>query len=267
MLSSHTDPRVRVFTHARSMGVAAARNRGIHEARTEWIALLDDDDLWAPNKLRVQMDGARRTGADFVYCAAAHVDGDLQVIRIEAAPDPDSLAALMLSHNAMPAGSSNVIVRRQLVIDLGGFDDRFSHLADWDLWLRLTQRATGLACDEVLVGYVKHADNMLGLRTRDLFGEFAPLAAKHREASRSYGREFDRVVVARWVAETHRRAGRRVDAAAAYLRAVRFGDRRSVGSFLKTIVESDPRVRPRAAERGSDPEWLQLMRAPRGTRS
>jgi hypothetical protein len=74
------------------------------------------------------------------------------------------------------------------------------------------------------VGYVKHADNMLGLQARDFFAELERLAAKHREASRAHGREIDRVEVARWVAATHRRAGRRTDAAAAYLRAVRFGD-------------------------------------------
>jgi glycosyltransferase involved in cell wall biosynthesis len=263
MLSAHEDPRVRVITHAQSLGVAAARNHGISEARTEWIALLDDDDLWAPSKLRVQLAAARETNAGFVYCAAAHVDADLRVIKTEAAPDPDSLAALMLSYNAMPAGSSNVIVRRSLLVELGGFDDRFVHLADWDLWLRLSQCATGAACDEVLVGYVKHADNMVGNRERGLFAELSDLAAKHREASRAYGREFDRVAVAKWVAETHRRAGRRTDAAAAYLRAVRLGDRRSLRSLLRTLVESEPHAEPWTPQRESDPVWLELWREPR----
>jgi hypothetical protein len=185
------------------------------------------------------------------------------VILIEAAPDPDSLAALMLSYNAMPAGSSNVIVRRSLLVELGGFDVRFFHLADWDLWLRLSQGATGAACDEVLVGYVKHADNMVENRERDLFAELGDLAAKHREASRAYGREFDRAAVAKWVAATHRRAGRRTDAAAAYLRAVRLGDRRSLGSLLRMLVESEPHVEPWAPQCGSEPVWLQLWREPR----
>jgi glycosyltransferase involved in cell wall biosynthesis len=263
MLRAHEDPRVHVITHAQSLGVAATRNHGIREARTEWIALLDDDDLWAPSKLSVQLAAARETNADFVYCAAAHVDADLRVILIEAAPDPDSLAALMLSYNAMPAGSSNVIVRRSLLVELGGFDVRFFHLADWDLWLRLSQGATGAACDEVLVGYVKHADNMVENRERDLFAELGDLAAKHREASRAYGREFDRAAVAKWVAATHRRAGRRTDAAAAYLRAVRLGDRRSLGSLLRMLVESEPHVEPWAPQCGSEPVWLQLWREPR----
>jgi glycosyltransferase involved in cell wall biosynthesis len=52
------DPRVRLIRHDVSQGVSAARNRGIAEARAEWIAFLDDDDLWAPDKLSFQLTAA-----------------------------------------------------------------------------------------------------------------------------------------------------------------------------------------------------------------
>ena len=47
-LAEMSDPRVRVIRHERARGVAQARNAGIAAARGTWIALLDDDDLWAP---------------------------------------------------------------------------------------------------------------------------------------------------------------------------------------------------------------------------
>src|ERR671936_561680 len=57
---------VRLIRIAPSCGVAHARNRGIAAARGEWIALLDDDDVWAPDRLRRMLTVARATGADAV---------------------------------------------------------------------------------------------------------------------------------------------------------------------------------------------------------
>lgn len=266
MARSLDERRVRVVTHPRPLGVAAARNRGIEEARAVWVALLDDDDLWAPDKLRIQLTVARETGAEFVYCAAAHVDDELRVIMIELAPAPDIIALLMLSNNVMPAGASNVIVRRTVLDGLGGFDRHFQHLADWDMWVRLTQRHLGAACDDVLVAYVKHAGNMVGLRESDVFDELDRLSAKHRTVCEAYGRDFERVDVARWVAETHRRAGRRLRAAAAYWRAVQSGHRGSLGSIARTLVESAAHRRAAVSRGGADPPWLESVREASGVR-
>src|SRR4051794_21640954 len=57
------DARVRVIRHAHALGVSAARNRGVAEARGQWIAFCDDDDLWAPDKLELQIAEADRAGA------------------------------------------------------------------------------------------------------------------------------------------------------------------------------------------------------------
>ena len=57
------DPRLRILRHATRQGVSQARNTAIEAARGEWIAFLDDDDLWSPRKLRVQLDLGAATGA------------------------------------------------------------------------------------------------------------------------------------------------------------------------------------------------------------
>ena len=66
--------RVRVIRHDVPKGPASARNTGIAEARGRWVALLDDDDLWAPAKLRRKLDVAEETGADFVFCGVVMAD-------------------------------------------------------------------------------------------------------------------------------------------------------------------------------------------------
>src|SRR2546423_14232984 len=55
------DARIRVLDESPPAGVSAARNRGIQSAAGDWIAFLDDDDLWSPDKLRNQLAAARET--------------------------------------------------------------------------------------------------------------------------------------------------------------------------------------------------------------
>ena len=57
------DPRVRLIRHDTPRGVSAARTEGAATARCDWLAFLDDDDLWAPDKLASQIQAARRPAA------------------------------------------------------------------------------------------------------------------------------------------------------------------------------------------------------------
>lgn len=211
------ESRVRVVRHDACRGVARARNAGIEVARGEWVAFLDDDDLWSPRKLRVQLDEAARQGASFVYAAAVLLDEIWSAIRTVPAPSAENLERQLLASYVIPAGSSNVVARAESLRGLGGFDENLFQLADWDLWLRLAQSGRAAACDEVLLGYVVHPQNMLVSDRRDVVREFDYLVEKHRVASRRSGVPFDRVGFSRWVAGGHRQAGRRLAAARVYL--------------------------------------------------
>lgn len=68
------DQRLRVIRLKTNIGVAEARNRGVAAAKAEWIAFLDSDDLWEPDKLARQLKTAEETGASIVYTAAACID-------------------------------------------------------------------------------------------------------------------------------------------------------------------------------------------------
>ena len=212
------DPRVRVLRSPERRGVAQARNLGVEAARGEWVAFLDDDDLWSPTKLRAQLDAAARARADFVYGSAVVVDEALRVRHRQPAPPAHGIAREMLVRNAIPGGGSNVMARTALVRRLRGFDASLSVLADWDLWIRLALQAPAAACPSVLVAYLSHPGNMVVRGEYDTLREFRSLVEKHRNASRAAGVCFDRRRVYRYFARGHRRAGRRLDAARTYLR-------------------------------------------------
>src|SRR3954467_10808318 len=104
------DPRVTVLRNPSSRGVAHARNRGIERAAHPWIAFLDDDDRWSPDKLRVQLDRARVEDADFVYTAGLAVAAaDGRVLWSSPAFGPEELRRGIRSRNLVFAGSSNVL--------------------------------------------------------------------------------------------------------------------------------------------------------------
>ena len=219
LIASLEDARVRVVTHPSSVGVARSRNDGIAAATAPWVAFLDDDDVWAPVKLRTQLDRLAATGTDFVYSSAVDVSEDGTIGRCDRAPAPDRLVPGLLEQNLIPAGSSNVLASTRLVREVGGFDEGLSHAADWDLWIRLAFAARAAACDGILVAYTLHAANMLVTDAKRVGHEFSYVAAKHRGVAERHGVRVDRSAYYRWVADGHRRAGRRAMAARSYLRA------------------------------------------------
>lgn len=267
------DERLRVARHEERHGVARARNTGIAEARGEWIAFLDDDDIWSPRKLRLQIDAARSQGAGFAYGASVWVDETRRFLYGHEAPEPATLRMQLLRRNVMWSGCSNVVVRTDLVRRVGGFDAALFQLADWDLWLRLAREAPAACCSEVVVGYTRHSENMLLMDPEDVFREFEYLVEKHRAASEEFGVDFDQAWFARWVATGHLRAGRRLAAARAYLRGVR--TTRSVGNVARAAAAllGNPAVGvgrrmlamlpgwlPAGEHTATEPEWLRLYR-------
>jgi glycosyltransferase involved in cell wall biosynthesis len=268
-LAGVADPQLRVIRHERARGVAGARNAGIAAAHGEWVAFLDDDDLWSPRKLRLQLDAAYAAGAAFVYGGAAAVADDRSWLYSLKPADPGVLASTLLSRNVLWGGCSNVMARTDLLRRLGGFDERLFQLADWDLWIRLAHAGRAAACLEVVVGCIVHPRSMLLTSRDDVFEEFKYIEEKHRDATEASGIRFDRSLFTRWVALGHRRAGRRFRAARVYLTgAVANRDPGNVPRALAAVLGERPAAWARAAvgrnetENGPDvePAWLARYR-------
>jgi glycosyltransferase involved in cell wall biosynthesis len=216
-LAAIADSRLRVIRHERARGQSMARDSGVAAARAPWVAFLDDDDRWAPDKLRTQLDAATAAGADFVYCAAVTTDVDGRVRDYLPAPAPEVLRQRIRARNVIPAGSSNVVARADLLRRVGGFDPALTHLADWDLWIRLAETGHPVACPEPLVAYVLHQGN-IHLDHADLDTEARLLRAKHVRSS--LPGTLDRADLDGWAAWAQLRRGRQLQAARLFALAV-----------------------------------------------
>jgi len=208
------DRRVRLVRNDANRRLPASRNVGADVARGEWLAFLDDDDLWSPRKLRAQLDTARVTGASWVYAKCVVVNGVGRPLEVHPFPDPDELGALLLGGNHVPGGGSNVIIRTETFQEIGPFDEGLRFFEDWDLWLRLVQAARPGTCAEILVARVEHGANMLFRDRADIGADFERVLAKHGPVSGE-----QRQAVAEWMAHEHMRAGLTLRASGLYARA------------------------------------------------
>ena len=223
-LAELTEPRLRVLRHATPKGVSQARNTAVDAARGSWIAFLDDDDLWSPHKLRVQLDAATSSEASFVYGGSVAVDEERRLISALPLPNPETLSASLRWGSAIPAGPSNVMVRADVLRQVGGFDESLSHSADWDMWIRLARQGRATASDEILVARVEHRQRMLFRDRPDVVKEVATLMRRHYPDSRR-----ERGGLDEWLAVEHFLVGYRLRAAALFLRAA--VHRRSFGNI------------------------------------
>lgn len=143
-------------------GLARARNAGIHASRAEFVAFLDADDWWLPGKLAPQVALLRaRPDVGFASTMARVEDAEGVFLNLWPCPTRTDFLPHLFSANGSVAGSgSAVIARRQLLMQIGCFDESLLSLEDVDMWMRLAA-VSGYACiGEPLVVILKTADSM-----------------------------------------------------------------------------------------------------------
>jgi glycosyltransferase involved in cell wall biosynthesis len=135
---------------------SAARNSGIRAASGDWVALLDADDLWEPEKLALQA-AAIQSDTVLVYTGIRvfDEDGPRQVCAVTPAH-----AAVGMLRYGNPITPSTVIARRDAIARDGGFREDIRACEDWEMWVRLQRYGTFACVEQPLTRYFVSAGSM-----------------------------------------------------------------------------------------------------------
>ncbi|MFN4126620.1 glycosyltransferase family 2 protein [Pannonibacter indicus] len=143
-------------------GVSAARNAGIAASSAPFIAFLDADDIWLPEKLERQMEAFDRGGSEtgFVHSSYFFINGQGMRLPDRNVVPPkqrgDIFRPLLLEGYVLSGSASSVLVRRDVLDKAGHFDERLFHGEDWDLWIRLARISKVDFTPEAVVGIRVH---------------------------------------------------------------------------------------------------------------
>jgi len=149
------------YHHQDNHGVSHARNTGIRLATGDWIALLDSDDQWHPAKLERQVR-ALQENPDYEICHTDEVwirNGK----RVNPMRKHAKKGGYIFRHNLprCAISPSAVLINKQLLENIGVFDEHLPACEDYDLWLRLCARRPVLYLEEPLtIKHGGHADQL-----------------------------------------------------------------------------------------------------------
>ncbi len=231
------DARIVYVVHEHNQGGGGARNTGIDRARAPYVAFLDDDDAWYPEKLALQVACFERSPAD-----VAVVYGGFRRVsrtgpgRLEMPTPAGHTVATLLRRNAIGT-TSLVMCRREALTTVGGFDPNLRSRQDLDLYLRLAQRFAFTYVDAPLLDYHSHDDDAIGKNQDGVVDAHRRFYDKHR--SLYEGDRSAHHVALRRLGEEVLRTGRTREARRLLWSAWKL-DRRAWRTFVLALVSHRP---------------------------
>jgi glycosyltransferase involved in cell wall biosynthesis len=162
VIQSFTDPRIRCIRHETNHGQGASRNAAIKEASGEYVALLDDDDEWLPQKLekQVRLLDSSPAKVGMVYTGFCKVEGSNKGVIAQVIPEKRGSVFEDMCFRNWIGTCSTVLLRRVCFENTGWFDETLPSGVDYDMWLRLSKQFDIDCIPEPLVLYTVHANSI-----------------------------------------------------------------------------------------------------------
>ncbi|GAA0533966.1 hypothetical protein GCM10009097_58940 [Pigmentiphaga daeguensis] len=152
IISQLKDPRIRYIESQKRAGAAAARNTGVAASTGDWIAFIDSDTIWYPEKLAKQVGAIQQRTSDtysLTYCRLRKQKHEESGWENHPQRVYSGLVyEKLLFDNFIDTPS--VLMKRETFEAVGGFDPRLPRFQDWDLFLRVSQQNSVLGMEEVL---------------------------------------------------------------------------------------------------------------------
>lgn len=162
-------------------GLSDALNKGIAMAQGEYVGWLNADDFYLPGALRPALD-AMAQGPTWVSAPCVIVDGDGREIR-RAVTRYKRFFLRHYGHRSLLVqnylAAPSTFVRRDAILEAGGFDERFKYSMDYDLWLRLAERADPVVLDEPVTAFRMAGQSLSMTGFERQFEEHAQNAREH----------------------------------------------------------------------------------------
>ena len=158
VIRNYSDERINYICHDINRHVSAARNTGLEHASGDYIAFLDDDDEWLPTKLEKQVSCLQNTNTEtgLVYCWMEYRDGNATVKQYQPRLKGDIFEAAI---GGQPIGGcSTLVVQRNVIDQIGGFDESLPRGNDGDFIRRVAYEFDVTYVPEILLRYYMDRD-------------------------------------------------------------------------------------------------------------
>lgn len=181
VIRSYRDPRIRVLELGPTKGVADARKTALEKARGEYIATLDADDFAYPGRLAAQsrlLDESSDVGLVGAYFEI--VDESNRVESVAKMPtDNVTNKWKLLTGNTL--ANSATMFRKQIALELGGYDKELYSGEDFELWTRFAARSKIVQLDQVLAKWRRHSRSLTHTEPAEKKRDYARIVAKSVE--------------------------------------------------------------------------------------
>jgi len=175
------DNRIIYLKHDQNKGGSAARNTGIKASRGEYIAFLDSDDLWLPEKLKVEIN-ILENGKKFIICSTGYNFIDQRnnkIIGYSKIKRKVISQKNVLNANCITTNDFTAI--KEKVIEIGGFDEKLPARQDWDFWIRITSLGMGYQDSLNLVNKYTMRDDQISSGIKNKLNGTEAILKRHKK--------------------------------------------------------------------------------------